>query len=167
MLCKMLLPLLNCPTPTPFLMGRCDSDSDKFIVCTSLLTSPPLPPHSSFPFLTHIHTCVGAIPDLPDGWLHLCDSLLHFRDIGNTTPKGHMYRIHLHASFEQAMTKSPVTRVVCCNRCTAKLKSCTTHAQLSHRVLVMRSLPLLTRHTRVRRSRIYIGTRLGKSGRSV
>ena len=52
---------------------------------------------------------VQTIPDSADGWLHLCVSLLQVLDTVNKMPKGHKYRIDLHAVFEQAMTESPMT----------------------------------------------------------
>ena len=52
---------------------------------------------------------VQTIPDLPDGWLHLCVSLLRVCDTANTMPKGHKDRVDLHAAFERAMTESLMT----------------------------------------------------------
>ena len=67
-----------------------------------------------FPYFLVRKGCVEAhdmrtIPDLPDGWLHLCVSLLRLSDTVNTMPKGHKYRIDLHEAFERALTESLTT----------------------------------------------------------
>ena len=55
---------------------------------------------------------VRTIADLPDGWLHLCVSLLRVRDTVNAMPKGHNERIDLHAITEFLVTMGPVLQLL-------------------------------------------------------